>query len=252
MPDTPRRSLPTFSLRALLGLVLLAAVLCLFAARVRYAQNRARASACVGYMKHVGMGILEYESVFRDFPRSAVATKAGQPSCSWRTIVLPYYESMGPGPRYDYSQPWDSTTNAQFGRFAYRAYRWDPAQGAGHDLHTNVVGIQGPDALFDDGRTTPIEISPAIEDLIILIEVRDSGIHWMEPRDLDYRELIERERKGALKLGVMDDGFCVLFLDGRVWRLRADTPRDLLLKFMTIEGAKRHDAEQVLGAHRCL
>lgn len=72
----------------------------------------------------------------------------------------------------------------------------------------------------------------------------------MEPRDLDYRELVERERAGDLKLGALEDSIGVVFLDGRAWRLRADAPRDVLLKFMTVEGAKAHDAEESLGPYR--
>lgn len=117
----------------------------------------------------------------------------------------------------------------------------------GHELDTNAVGIQGPGAFLDDERTERLH---ADHDLIIVIEVRNSGVHWMEPGDLDYRELVERERSGDLTLGVMDDGFCVLFLDGRAWRLRADLPRDVLLKFMTVDGANANDAEQLLGPYR--
>jgi len=252
MPDNPRRSLPTFSLRALLGLVLLGAVLSLGAFFMLKLRDTARDYQYVNNFKQIGLALLTYESTFRDFPRSSAAPKPGQPGCSWRTLILPFYESMGPGPRYDYSQAWDSAANAHFGQLAHMAYVWEPAPRAGHELDTNALGIQGPGAIFDDERATPIEISPATADLIIAIEVRDSGIHWLEPRDLDYRELIERERKGDLKLGAVESSIGVLFLDGRAWRLRADTPRDLLLTFMTIEGAQRHDAEQVLGAHRCL
>jgi hypothetical protein len=48
------------------------------------------------------------------------------------------------------------------------------------------------------------------------------------------------------QLGSLDDDFCVIFLDGDVWRLRADTPRDRLVQLMTIDGAAANDRDELL------
>ena len=39
----------------------------------------------------------------------------------------------------------------------------------------------------------------------------------------------------------------MIFADGSVWFLAAETPWAEVRKFLTIEGAKRYDREEVLG-----
>jgi hypothetical protein len=41
----------------------------------------------------------------------------------------------------------------------------------------------------------------------------------------------------------------VVFADGQVWFLSADIPLEDVRKFLTIDGAKKHDREQVLGPY---
>lgn len=248
MNASPRDFVPVFSLRGLLGLVLVAALLSSF---ISYSANHQRAyrrARHINNLKQLSLALLNYEGAFRDFPPTAYTDSAGQPICSWRALILPFYESSRD--RFNFQSPWNAPANAKLGGVYRVAFAWDETAEPNEALNTNVLGIAGPGALFDDSRRSLLEFGEGSRDLIVLIEVRNSGIHWMQPGDLDYRELVELERNGKLRLGVMDDGFCVLFLDGRAWRLRADTPRDLLLKFMTVEGAKANDAEELLGPYR--
>jgi hypothetical protein len=224
-------------------MVLVAALLSLGMVALRNARNDARAAQHLNDMKHIGLGLLNYESTFRAFPVSSIKDTAGGELSSWRANILPYMESMRGGPRFDRTTPWDSPQNA-----GLRGLKpWYYVADSGAEFTTKVFGIKGPGAFFDEARTQPLH---ADHDLIIVIEVRNSSVHWMQPGDLDYRELITLEQSGKLQLGVVDGGFSVLFLSGRAWRLRADTPRDLLLKFMAVDGANAHDAEELLGPFR--
>ncbi len=162
-------------------------------------------------------------------------------------MIVPYLESVKLS--YDYGQPWNALANKPFERCA-GLFCWDQAPRPGEEMSTTVFGIVGPGALFDESRTERLQIDESTGDLICAIEVRNSGVHWMQPGDLDYRELIALERAGKLDLGIIDGGFAVLFLNGGSWRLRADTPREKLIKFMTIDEAKQFDAEEVLGEYR--
>jgi hypothetical protein len=79
---------------------------------------------------------------------------------------------------------------------------------------------------------------------ILLVEIAHSGIHWMAPGDLSMDAIPE-----SLVQGVEGDGFHVFFADGQVWFLSADVPLEEVKKFMTIDSAKNHDREQILGRY---
>lgn len=248
MPDNPRRFLPTFSLRWLLGLVLFAAVLSFCGVLLQEIREQNRAAYHLNDLKQIGLGIQNYEQTFKRLPTASDRSPTGELGCSWRAVLIPYMESFRI--RRDTTQPWTAPVNTRMRQCSPAYYCGSSTSSSAQTFWTKVVGISGPRAFFDDERSETLRADDAAPDLIIAVEVRDSGIHWMEPRDLDYRELVEREQSGDLKLGAFESSIGVLFLDGRAWRLRTDTPRDLLLKFMTIEGAKQNDAEALLGPYR--
>jgi hypothetical protein len=248
MPDDSPKLRPVFSLRWLQGMVLVAALLYLALVGLRGLRDTARASQHLNDMWMLSMGLSNYHGALRDFPTSTYFDPQGNPVCGWRPMVVPHCESTEL--EFDRTQPWNSPTNLRFGGIFQHRFVWEFNPRPGDEFNTNVLGIAGPGAMLDNARVVPIKIAKETEDMFLLIEVRDTGIHWMEPGDLDYRDIIERERNGSLTLGVFDDSFCVALADGSAWRLRSDTPRDLLLKFMTLEGARAHDAEKLLRPYR--
>ncbi len=191
-------------------------------------------------MKVIASGLRTLESTSGEFPRAVTPATTRRPSHSWRMQLAPLIDYNETD--YDYRQAWDSPRNQLLGKRRSRRYCWDDAPQAGQELTTNVLGIVGPGAAFDSERSEALTLRDDLADLICAIEVRNSGIHWMQPRDLDYRELTSN----VPQLGTFDDSFHVIFLDGKVWRLRADTPRDRLVLLMTIDGARANDRDELL------
>jgi hypothetical protein len=81
-------------------------------------------------------------------------------------------------------------------------------------------------------------------DTILIVEVRNTGIHWMEPGDLDLRHLPQ-----TIAADTSADSFHVGFADGEVWLLDAKVPVDELRKFLTLEGARQWDRQSCLGPY---
>ncbi len=76
---------------------------------------------------------------------------------------------------------------------------------------------------------------------MLLIEIADSGTHWMAPGDLDVRKIPNTITEGTSGKGVI-----VAFADGEVWFLHREVPINHLREFLTIAGAQRNDREQLL------
>ncbi len=144
--------------------------------------------------------------------------------------------------RIDYDKPWDDPANRWFLADRHPVYCWSANDEAPDSLWTSVVAITGPGTAFD--RDRPIRLSEIPSDTILLIEMADSGIHWMEPGDLSIDHVPE-----TITQGVDGYGVHVLFADMSVRMLRPDVPLENLKTFFTIEGARQYEADEVLGPY---
>ncbi len=115
---------------------------------------------------------------------------------------------------------------------------------------TCVMAIVGKDTAFNRRHELQIRDIPA--DCILLVEVRKSGVHWMQPGDFDVatmpRTINAPSGKGISS--ILGDGFHIGFADGKVWYLSNDTPFSELEKFFTIGAAKRHNRNDILGKYK--
>ena len=158
----------------------------------------------------------------------------GKPLSSWRFRVLRWLHGER-SEGFDFC--WLDSTYYQIYCAPMQYYCFDDKT----QLQTNVVAVTGPGTAFSakDVSWTDLDY-----DTILLVEIADSGIHWMEPGDLDIRHITSE-----LTAGLDGAGVHVGFADGEVWLLDAAVPIDRLREFFTVEGAKRSDRADVLGKY---
>jgi hypothetical protein len=104
--------------------------------------------------------------------------------------------------------------------------------------YTNVLAITGPGAAFDPDSRPTLWGDP---ELILFLEVDNSGIHWAECGDLDVDW-----QPGSITLGTDGKGFLVAFMDFSIWYLNINIPFENLQKFFTIENARNNSREALL------
>jgi hypothetical protein len=244
------------------GVFLLVAILGIVSAGVFYvrkAQERSRWKDTGNDFKWVAMALYNFHDVFHSLPypvrrdgggnTAFPATNAPDAKAlsSWRLAVLPFSTTADlRAIRYD--QAWNSPVN-----FPFHADGWASIFTRADSRNTKMFAITGPGTAFGDGKQElPHSLDELDADTILIVEVRESGVHWMEPGDFDIRTMPKTidAPDGHGVAGVHPYGFHVIFADGSVWRLRNDTPFEELAKFFTIESAKRHDREQELGSFR--
>ncbi len=164
---------------------------------------------------------------------------------SWRFFV--YTMRLNSGPRPDLSLSWDDVRNREYLHSAPNLFCF------GESNRTHVVAITGPGTMFSEcAGAFPADCAPDALDAIILLEVGDSGLHWMEPGDLEIgsvRSAIVGSRGEGIS-GTFKDGFFVGFADGKVWFMQRSTPFDKLKLFFSIEGATKWSRESVLEEYR--
>ena len=206
---------------------------------VRAAREAARRQERVNNLKQMWLGLHNWQDVYKCMPPTVRRDKDGRTLCSWRFAVWPFLEAIMMD--IDFSEPWDSPKHRWLAERAMPIFCWfdtDSAQPA----HTSGMAVAGRGTAFDESRR--VALADLDGDTILLVEVAHSGVHWMQPGDIDVDRLPE-----SLAEGVDGRGISVLFSDGAIWHLKPDVPLDELKKFFTIKGAKQFDREQVLAPY---
>jgi hypothetical protein len=223
------------------ALGILAIYLILFHAvpTIRRAADRAQRQNCLRQIWHT---LRTFHDSYDCLPPAVRKDKAGRPLCSWRFQTAPFLQSWMYLPPMEFDQPWDSKANQFWVKMDNKIYCWAAEEDSPERFHTNVVAVTGPGTPFGVDRQNRLQ--DMARGTILLVEIAHSGIHWMEPRDLPLDRVPE-----SLVRGLDGDGFHVVFADGQSWFLSADVPLEDVRKFLTIEGAKKHDRDQVLGPY---
>jgi len=181
-----------FSLRTLslivLGLCILFALLKLFGDAVVNARRASIRSCAQGPLNQLTMALQNYHDRWGQLPPAYFADEDGTPIHSWRVLVLPYVEQQKLYDQYDFAEPWNSPKNSQLANKMPRVFHSHSEPESTE--FTNIVVIVGPRTAFPYSRTTRFDdFTDGPENTILLTEITNSKINWLEPRDLTVEEM---------------------------------------------------------------
>ena len=197
--------------------------------------------ACRNYLKQIGLALHNYHSHYGCFPPAYIADEKGRPMHSWRVLILPYLEQKPLYDQYDFSEPWDGPNNGKLADIPLAAFNC-PGDGEGPSTTTSYVAVVGPNTAWPGSESiTFADFSDGMSITILVVEVHNSGVHWMEPKDLDINQ-IARGVNPAVGRGISSrhrvSGANVLFADGSVRHLSDDVAPTVLQTLLTIDGGE--------------
>jgi hypothetical protein len=154
--------------------------------RVQAAREAARHTACRGRLAKLELALQNYHDVHGSFPPAYLADETGKPLHSWRVLILPYFDRGKEYAEYRFDEPWNSPHNSKIEQSAATHFRC-PSRTSNHLAPTtDYVLIVGKGTAFPGAGTTKLaDILDGVENTILVAEINNSDIHWMEPRDLD-------------------------------------------------------------------
>ena len=140
--------------------------------------------SCRSNLHQIALALLNYENANRSFPPAYVAGPDGKPWHSWRVLVLPFMELTSLYKSFDFNEPWDSPKNRQFADKMPSDYRCPSAPYSdGKPRTANYVALTGPGTAWPGAKPTRLsDITDDPSKTILLVEIADSDIPWMEPR----------------------------------------------------------------------
>lgn len=141
-------------------------------------------------LRRVGQALLAYHGVHGCFPPVNVTNAKGQPIHSWRALILPYLSTQ-PWYRYYSEEPWNGVNNRDL---VSAEWFHCPADVPRHqaDTPTSYVAVIGPGTAWQVNRGVRLkDITDGPEQTALLVELFDSKIPWMEPRDITLGQALD-------------------------------------------------------------
>lgn len=161
------------------------------------AREAARRSQCKGDLFYLRFAFENYHEAYGCFPPAYVADANGRPMHSWRVLILPFIDQASLYSKYRFDEPWDGPNNRQLAtRIAngdhspFHCQSDTSERGKRDPLMTSYLAVVGPGTAWQEGKCTKSsDIADDPEATLLLVEVADSGVHWMEPRDLHIGQM---------------------------------------------------------------
>jgi hypothetical protein len=166
-------------------------LLALLLPAVQAAREAARRATCTNHLMQIGLAMHNYEAEHKCFPPAFIPDKNGKPMHSWRVLLLPY---LDPDlyKKYHFDEPWDGPHNKALASKMPRIYSCpdDASPGSGMTSYAMLVG---PHAFSPGPKGRAVsEIVHGTSNTIMVAEVADSQINWMEPKDIDAEHVQPR------------------------------------------------------------
>lgn len=135
------------------------------------------------------MAVVNYQDANGHYPPAYVVGPDGTPWHSWRVLVLPYIEEEKLFNEYRFDEPWDGPHNRTLAARMSKMYRFHNRTEPGQTT-TNYLAVVGPTTMWPGsvGRKHA-DITDGSPNTVLIAENRGLGVHWMEPRDLDFATL---------------------------------------------------------------
>jgi uncharacterized protein DUF1559 len=219
--------------------------LCIMAPALSESRHAARRSVCQGHLKQIVVALHSYHDEYGTFPPAVVRDASGRPMHSWRVLLLPYLEEGDLYKQYRFDEPWDGPNNKKLHDITVPSYVCPERSGRESNpiADTNYTVVIGRRTAFPEDRC--VALSDMIDDhghTILVVEVANSGIRWLEPRDLHVTQMarqINAPRGQGISSPHPTGGANVVMVDGTLRFLDARLTPDQLEGLLTIAGGEK-------------
>jgi len=221
----------------LVAAIAILAVLALILPAVQSPRGPSWRGTCHINLKQIVLALHNYHDVYHRFPPAYVADANGKPMHSWRVLILPFLEQKPLYDAYRFDEPWDGPNNSQLA--GDLKILMCPADGTRGKGQTSYVAVVGPGTAWPGTKRIDMaDIKDGTNNTILIVEVHNSGISWMEPRDLDASQMpLAINPKTGLGISSGHPGCAqAARADGSVFVLDEKTPPATIRAMLTIAG----------------
>jgi predicted Zn finger-like uncharacterized protein len=208
-------------------------------------------SECTGNLQRIARALQLYHDRHGRYPPAYLTDAQGKPTHSWRVLILRELGEETLYQQYNLNEPWDGPGNSllQTRMPAVYGCRSDPNYISRTD--SSYLAVVGKQTAFDTqaGRSLH-EFRDGPQNTLLVVEVHESGINWLDPRDLPFNALGQGVN-GPAKLTLRSshpNGAHVATADGKVHFLDDATSVATLEALATVDGGEVVELPKAPGA----
>lgn len=148
---------------------------------------------CRNRLQLIALALHYYHDQYGTFPPAYIADSSGRPMHSWRVLILPFLDQQQLYAEYRFDEPWNGPHNSTLElriRDLFACSKELGQRKGQQETMTSYLAVVGPDTMWPDARVVRLrDVTDDQSKTILLVEVANSGINWMEPRDLDVSQM---------------------------------------------------------------
>jgi prepilin-type processing-associated H-X9-DG protein len=209
---------------------------------VQSARETPRWVSCQYDMRNIALALQSYEADYGTFPPAYIADADGRPMHSWRVLLLPYLDQNNVYKQYRFDEPWDGPNNSALAVAVGKMRCYSCLSSTGN-AETNYLAVTGSQTMWPEGKATKTaDAKDGAGNTILLVEVHSSGIHWMEPRDLEMSQMMMEinSPKGPSICSAHPQGLAnVVFVDGSAQAIDNRASAKAIRAALTISGGEK-------------
>lgn len=158
-------------------------------------RERARDSICCSRLTQVAWALRSYHEGFGAFPPAYVGDGSSGPKTSWRVLLgahQGFQEAKDVYLKYKQDERWDSPHNRSLADKRWGEFYACPSDFEAMRLRqTSFVAVIGEYTMWPKGSSRSLnDLDVTDGDKILLIELPQSDIHWLEPRDVTLAQAL--------------------------------------------------------------
>jgi prepilin-type processing-associated H-X9-DG protein len=185
-------------------------LLALLLPAVQAAREAARRAQSTNNLRQINLALHNYHDTHGTLPPAVVTDADGKPLYSGRVLLLPFLEQQPLYSQFDLTQEWDSPRNMPVSQTMLPVFV-DPSSPPQAPGKTDYLFVTGKGTVFEASKATKFEeITDGLSNTLVLVEVKDSGVQWAEPKDLNITQPM------SLPPGNHPGGNSAAFADGSV------------------------------------
>ncbi len=244
-PENPERgnlpqresSLAKVLVRSLVVVGILGVLAFLLIPQPRMAREAARRMQCSNHLKEIGLALQNYHDEYQSLPPAYVTDDNGKPMHSWRVLILPYLGQQALYNKYNLDESWNGPNNSKLHSEVVHVFCCPSRPGRQPNTETSYVVVIGPQTAWSGEKAIGFaSITDGTSNTILVTEVANSGIHWMEPRDLHFDQIpmAVNPLSGQGISSVHPNVALALFADGHTAALAKSTPAETIRRLLAI------------------
>jgi hypothetical protein len=230
----------------------IAGILWLLLQPARFGPEYSSRTVCQSNLRQIALAMHQYHDAYGSLPPAYLPDENGKPMHSWRVLLLPFLEEGDLYADYDFNEPWDGPNNRRLADRTPSVYlcanrdKWNPWTErytfSSNAPMTSYVLVTGKGTAFDGSSAVTLdEIADGPENTLLAVEIANSHIHWMQPRDLPIDQISFRINDPTAKLAIRSnhpDGANVVFANAAARFIPSDLAPQTVRALITIDGGE--------------